>query len=603
MSLIAQYLFNDNANDETGTYNGAATSVTYEAKPNECKFNGKVAIFNGSSSKINLPNVTPISGSNARSIEFWMQIDSSTNGMMPFACGAVGSCATFDIYRFPSNILCFNTSGNRMDTTNAFPLTNWHHLVFTFPANGTVTSVKIYYNGVERTTTLYGTNGSVNTTNANYSIGYRAVNNNNFFSGKLADFRIYNHALTAAEVAAHYEAERVPDLQVQFRPDDTSLWRKRFGTGTSQTVISADAVIPNTYTALPSCAIGERPALEADDGLYLLHQTRASDNSTFEVNWELNRVANGSWQYDLTRNFVTDASGTNKAQAIKVAEYKDLTIDAGKTLSTTAWNGSVGGVGVIFVKGTLTVNGTLSASAKGFAGGAGGSDYNGYAGESATGASAISTSGSNNGSGGGGGNGSNHEDWVSATGGGGGYATAGGAGSKSYNSSTQEYVGNAGIAGSAIGVADMKMIYFGGGGGGGAGYNNASWQAGGAGGAGGGALIILAKKIIVNGAIQANGGNGNQGVNAAKSGAGGGGAGGSVMIFCREATVGSNLVSATGGSGASNSYISGGAGGNGRVAIYYGKSLSGTASPSATTLQNKLYLDLIDGVTLTRQVR
>jgi uncharacterized repeat protein (TIGR01451 family) len=56
------------------------------------------------------------------------------------------------------------------------------------------------------------------------------------------------------------------------------------------------------------------------------------------------------------------------AQVIRVPQYASLTVNAGASISTLAWNGSVGGVVAIRVQNTLTVNGTITVAGLGFRG-------------------------------------------------------------------------------------------------------------------------------------------------------------------------------------------------------------------------------------------
>ena len=65
----------------------------------------------------------------------------------------------------------------------------------------------------------------------------------------------------------------------------------------------------------------------------------------------------------LKRNY---SSG---AQVIRVPQYAALTINAGASISSLAWNGSVGGVVAVRVQNTLTLNGAMSVSGLGFRGG------------------------------------------------------------------------------------------------------------------------------------------------------------------------------------------------------------------------------------------
>jgi uncharacterized repeat protein (TIGR01451 family) len=56
------------------------------------------------------------------------------------------------------------------------------------------------------------------------------------------------------------------------------------------------------------------------------------------------------------------------AQVIRVPQYASLTVNAGASVITNAWNGATGGVLAMRVQNTLTVNGTVSASGLGFRG-------------------------------------------------------------------------------------------------------------------------------------------------------------------------------------------------------------------------------------------
>jgi len=68
----------------------------------------------------------------------------------------------------------------------------------------------------------------------------------------------------------------------------------------------------------------------------------------------------------LTKNFI--ASG--HVQVVRIPRYNNLTVPAGSSITTTNWNGNQGGVVALEVNGTLTLNGTITATANGFRGGA-----------------------------------------------------------------------------------------------------------------------------------------------------------------------------------------------------------------------------------------
>ncbi len=57
------------------------------------------------------------------------------------------------------------------------------------------------------------------------------------------------------------------------------------------------------------------------------------------------------------------------AQVIRVPQYAGLTVNAGASIATAAWNGSIGGVVAIRVQNVLALNGSITAAGLGFRGG------------------------------------------------------------------------------------------------------------------------------------------------------------------------------------------------------------------------------------------
>ena len=113
---------------------------------------------------------------------------------------------------------------------------------------------------------------------------------------------------------------------------------------------------------------------------------------------------------DLTVSSDTDIDGIKK--------YGDVTVDAGQTLSFTS---GAGNPGIMYVSGTLTVNGTFLARRMGGAGAAGNTAAGGAANSRAAGDAGIfGVAGSAGSSGGGGGAGGAGGTGAGASGGGGG---------------------------------------------------------------------------------------------------------------------------------------------------------------------------------------
>ena len=188
---VALYRFEDNA-DDTSNSTG--------------KF-GKGAVFNGSSSYIDLPaNLAPVIRSAAAfGVSLWFQ----RNGNQPNSYGGRLIHILNDIY-IVINLETNNTvKGLLVSSSSAYPETvtgvvpdnTWNHIVFTGDSNG----VKLYLNGsLADSDTWDGT--FMTYTNANYKfnrIGYSG-SSVAYFKGKIDQVRFFNRALTSSEVTTLY---------------------------------------------------------------------------------------------------------------------------------------------------------------------------------------------------------------------------------------------------------------------------------------------------------------------------------------------------------------------------------------------------------------
>lgn len=248
------------------------------------------------------------------------------------------------------------------------------------------------------------------------------------------------------------------------------------------------------------------------------------------------------------------------SQVVKVRQYDSLTINAGASITSIAWNGYSGGLVVFRVKGTFTNSGSVNVSAQGFRGPTALGGQGGRQGESPKGMGAVSTAASTGG--GGGGSSTGYVCFTSVgvgSGGGGGYGTAGGNGVAGSTSGT---------GGGTYGTSDGTTINLGSGGGaGGSGYPAGYVVAYGSG-TGAGAILIFAR--TVGGTILAQGGGGGGGYlgdcyDAAPGGAGSGG-----MIMVRSQTTPSISSSWVNGGASAGSNVVGhtsGAGGSGRIVL------------------------------------
>lgn len=234
------------------------------------------------------------------------------------------------------------------------------------------------------------------------------------------------------------------------------------------------------------------------------------------------------------------------------------------------------GAGLYVYAATVTIQGSLNANGRGYAGGANGAVGGaGFAGGNGFGPGAGG--GGAAGYGGGGGGYGNADGTGSAGGAGDVPASGGGAGGGEYGSTATLTI-----------PLSADDIFLGSGGGGGGGGDSATTS--GAGGSGGGLIYLEAGYITVSGTITANGLDGGAGLDTndcvTVPGGGGGGAGGGISVTAtRNLSLSNSLLAANGGLGGAaicsdvvNPYAGGG-GAGGRIKLLYN-----TASFTAVTI-------------------
>ncbi len=304
-------------------------------------------------------------------------------------------------------------------------------------------------------------------------------------------------------------------------------------------------------------------------------------NSTCIGNYEFNRVLSLSGgvvqlQFALTRPY--DLSG--KVQLVQVPEYDSVMVCG---ITCLPWNGSVGGVLALEVKGQLSLTGNIDVSGKGFRGGivesnsvpwVFGEQQYFYSPQSTLAAQKgegivsipvdFSFGRGRAGNGGGGGNAHN--------GGGGGGANAGAGGNGGLELADFPAPGTPntdGIGGQAYFAMQTNKILLGGG----AGAGHANDEVGSSGGSGGGIVFILANVLESNNFRVLANGTDVFGAPEHNDGQGGGGGGGTVVLKTGQIN-GLLNCELKGGRGGSNPYSlgfqlhgPGGGGGGGKLLL------------------------------------
>ncbi|MCD6229962.1 MAG: DUF2341 domain-containing protein, partial [Candidatus Diapherotrites archaeon] len=531
------------------------------------------------------------------------------------------------------NKLGMYTGSTYIVGSTEYSLGNWHYAVFTYDG----TTATIYLDGVFNGSAVSTTSGS----NRPFYIGGLGGWYGRF-KGLIDEVKIYDRALSQAEIQDHFNASKgnldYSDLRfadsggVQEIPywveSDNRVWVKVpsipangstnifmyygnssadsksdflssfgvLGSGSDGALtVSSPGTVVNTYAYLTSGAGAGSNLITVSDGFgfsdddeILVMQMQGNGAG----NYEFRRIVSGGGTENLVLDMplkndyfsgVFNSVSSISAQVVRVPNYTDVTLDSGAGIIAPAWNGYTGGIISFRSNAAVLVNAgaSIDASGKGFRGGDLGGCGNwggGEKGESQVGYGNRCTQA--NGAGGGGGD----AEWChSGEGGaGGGYGTAGSNGQRKYYSCGGGWScgSTTAVGGSAIGSPQLSELFFGGGGGSG-GRDGDNPDCGGTGGAGGGIILISAGSVQVDGSVSSSGQNAPND-NTGETGGGGGGAGGSIYIVSDNASIGSSKVTASYGSGAPgvNTRAAGGNGGYGRVRLDYNL-LTGTTTPSA----------------------
>ncbi|MFC1711986.1 hypothetical protein ACFLZ1_05425, partial [Patescibacteria group bacterium] len=272
---------------------------------------------------------------------------------------------------------------------------------------------------------------------------------------------------------------------------------------------------------------------------------------------------------DLTN--IYQATG---AQVVVMPQWTTVDVNSGDTLTTSAWNGTTGGIIAFRATGAVTIDsgGDVHVDGLGFGGGSAGSAGSGGV------SAAAGVSGGAGGNGGGG---------AKPAGGAGGVGGAGGAGggviiiwANSISvAGTMSSDGGSGSTGS-VGVTAVDAGSYGAGGGG-------SPGAGGGGGSGG-SIFVRADTVTLGNSITTAGGGGGAsgGANGGAGGAGNNGATAGGLSSTGAGGGGGDALTNVGGDASGGAAGSGQGGGKGIIHVEY-VTLSGdnTTDPVADTLE------------------
>ena len=156
--------------------------------------------LNDRGTSVSIPNI-PLN-SDPRTISVWVKMSAfqiSPNNSFVFGYGGVTTSAAYGFaFQSSAGFIIANNFGWNNDATTIVtnPVSTWHHIATVYDG----TTAKIYFDGtlVSSLAKSWATSG----TNANYFRIGQSTNGTNTFNGVVDDLKIYNRALTAAEISS-----------------------------------------------------------------------------------------------------------------------------------------------------------------------------------------------------------------------------------------------------------------------------------------------------------------------------------------------------------------------------------------------------------------
>ena len=200
-NLLSYWRMEGNSNDSKASADGTDTSITYSA--GNGKF-GQGAGFNGSTSKITVPDSNDLDLTGSHSISCWFNtnVNNANKSMVEKYSGGNGYAL-----RLNSNgkLVFYNQENGGANTDfvlGDITVTTgvWTHAVATYDG----TNLRIYLNGASDATPVAHTGGNTASA-ATLKFGVRGDTGDvQFWDGELDDIAIFDRALTADEVLSLY---------------------------------------------------------------------------------------------------------------------------------------------------------------------------------------------------------------------------------------------------------------------------------------------------------------------------------------------------------------------------------------------------------------
>jgi hypothetical protein len=204
LGLVAAFSFNEGAGttvaDASGTgNNGTISGATWSAQG---RF-GSALSFNGTSGWVTVPDSATLDLTTRFTIEAWVN-PASVTGWRTVALKEASTRLAYGLYSVngssrPSGWAQVGNSDYFVNGTAALAANTWTHLASTYDG----TTLRMFVNGTQVATAAGPSSLAVST--GPLRIGGNAIWGE-YFSGRIDEVRVYNRALTAAEIQADMNA-------------------------------------------------------------------------------------------------------------------------------------------------------------------------------------------------------------------------------------------------------------------------------------------------------------------------------------------------------------------------------------------------------------
>jgi len=198
--LVASYSFDEGtgstANDASGNNNrGTVANTTWTTSG---KY-GNALSFNGTNAVVSVPDAASLRLTTGMTLEAWVYPTAAGNVWRTVVLKEITGDLAYALYStedvdVPAAYVRIGTTSRRVGGTSGLPLNAWTHLAATYSSG----ALRIYVNGVLASS--QSVTGSIVSSTRPLRIGGNTVWGE-YFAGRIDEVKIYNRALSAAEIA------------------------------------------------------------------------------------------------------------------------------------------------------------------------------------------------------------------------------------------------------------------------------------------------------------------------------------------------------------------------------------------------------------------